>query len=137
MHLFFKDDKDTLYYFWQFWQICWFWRKFEKTEEATTCHPSFLYSVGCIQLHFQGWITNDAKRFLFRTKAWNAVTYNLQRNSLNAITDNGINRLMGSKLSRLTNPNYSFISCVWWSSFPYNWELLIGISLAVTQSDPI
>ncbi len=63
--------------------------------------------------------------------------YNVQWAPLNGITDNGINRLMGSNLSHLSNPKILFPTFCMVSSLAYQNQSVIGISLSLSQSDPI
>jgi hypothetical protein len=51
--------------------------------------------------------------------------------------DNGINQLMGSNLSRLTNPKLPFPTYCMFSSFAYLYQLVIGITFSLSQSDHI
>ena len=56
---------------------------------------------------------------------------------LNGITDNGINWLMGSNLSHLTNTKSPFPPYCMFISLAYLYQSVIGISLSLSQSDPI
>ena len=49
----------------------------------------------------------------------------------------GINRLVGSNLSHLTNPKLLFHTYCMFSSFAYKYQSVIGISFSLSQSDPI
>ncbi len=56
---------------------------------------------------------------------------------LNRITDNGINQLMGSNLSWLTDPKLIFHICCMLSLFAFYFQLVIEINLPKSQGDPI
>ncbi len=71
------------------------------------------------------------KYVLVPINIWN-VLFNDFWDWLYGIMDNGINQLMGSNLSRLTNPKLPFPTYCMFSSFAYLYQLVIGITFSLS-----